>query len=428
MLAADPLADHKDRGISAAAANVVSSSRMADVVRRISLVRQKEPELTAILLCGDLTTKGCLDGYKSCLNFLRQSLLLSDQEYWQSRRLVSVPGNHDLNRSAITPGQPPEEKFVPIAQAWLSLIGSDAHLNIGPPVAIDVPASATSVVDPSIRIMALNTCFLCGEHRAFPEKLRLKLEEALALLKEEISTGDYNALMSEQIDCPAVERTHIEAVCNLIQESADESVAVVLGHHPLFAQPSPRIDGYAELLNAGFVREALLSTRRNVLYLHGHIHQEPILVVNSPVRGGNRIIHVSAPALSDGFNLIRIFFSEKTSQPLGLELVPYRFGEHLGMEERDPIALRLIGSEALWNELDDPWLTFVLSKLSSPGHVLRFSELLRQVPSSLRGDDGDAELQTCLRNALRILELLELIIINNRDKSEKLWQCRRTTV
>ena len=418
--------DHKDQGMSTATVGAVSSTRIADIARGINRIRTEEKNLVAIVLTGDLTTKGNISGYKDCLSFLHRTLQLSDMDYWQHRGLLAVPGNHDIDRSLIVNGQPLLDKFSPLSQVWADVCGSSSALTVGMPLATDL--SPVGADNPSIRFLPINTCFLCGEYRAFPERIRNEMVKALDTLKSTVPADAFEKMVSEQIDCPAAERGHVDAIAQHIRESDASSVPVVFGHHPLLAQPMPRIDGYNEMLNAGFVRETILESRKNVIYLHGHIHQDPVLTVNSPMRGAHRIIHVSAPALEDGFNLIRIYFSVETGQPLGMELIPHRFGDHLGLVKRDPIKLRLIDQTEIWNEIDQPWIEHVLTKLKSPQIVFRFNELLRSTPSPLKADLEMADQIEALSDALVILELLEIVEIVNREKPSKTWQCRRKII
>ncbi|WP_425252431.1 metallophosphoesterase family protein [Janthinobacterium sp. NFX145] len=420
------LVDHKDQGLAAATVGAVSSTRIADIARGINRIRAEEKNLVAIVLTGDLTTKGNIAGYKDCLTFLHRTLQLSDVDYWQHRGLLAVPGNHDLDRSLIVNGQPLLDKFSPLSQVWADVCGSASALTVGMPLATDL--SPIGVDNPSIRFLPINTCFLCGEFRAFPERIRNEMVKALDTLKSTVPVDVFDKMVSEQIDCPAAERGHVDAIAQYIRECDASSVPVVFGHHPLLAQPMPRIDGYNEMLNAGFVRETILESRKNVIYLHGHIHQDPLLTVNSPMRGAHRIIHISAPALEDGFNLIRIYFSTETGQPLGMELIPHRFGDHLGLVKRDAIKLRLIDQTELWNEIDQPWIEHVLAKLTSPQIVLRFNDLLKSAPNSLKVDLEVSAQVDALTDALIILELLEIIEIVNREKPSKTWQCRRKII
>lgn len=428
LIKARPLADLKDKGLSEDMISAISSSRIAEVMRGVNQVRRDEVNLVAVVLSGDLTTIGDVDGYRDCLTFLHNALQLADSSYWKDRRLLVVPGNHDISRSTIKIGQSLLTKFEPLLQQWEAIFGSREFLTVDAPVPIDLAVGNLDASSPSIRFLPLNTCLLCGEYRAFPDEIRKTVADSLDKLKTEIPHEDFEKLLSEQIDCPAVSRDHVSQLGKHVAAGAHNSISVAVGHHPLFAQPMPRLAGYSELLNAGYVRETMLETRRNVIYLHGHIHQDPVLLVTSPLKGLHRIIHISAPALEDGFNLIRIFFSSETGQPLGLELNQHRFGDHLGLIERDPIRLCLVEHDSFWNEADDPWMTYILEKLNSPKYVLRFNDLLREIPSRLKKISDSSKHKELLSDALRILELVELIEIVNRDNAVALWQCRRKAI
>lgn len=428
LLASPQLVDHKDKGISLAMVGTIGASRIGEISREINRVRQNESELVAIVLNGDLTTKGDPDGYESCLSFLHKALNVSDLKYWGDKRILAVPGNHDINRRAISIGQDLNVKFVPLQEGWAKIFGTPDCLAIETPRATDLPLVSSSSSGGSIRFLPINTCYLCGEYRAFPSKIREKMLKLLDELKSTTPPDEFELLVSEQIDCPAVHRDHVVELGQLIRENVAESISVVIGHHPLFAQPMPRIDGYNELLNAGYIRESVLQTMRDVIYLHGHIHQDPLLIVNSPVRGGHRIIHVSAPALEDGFNLVRVYFSETTNQPVSLEVIPHRFGDHFGLVRNSPIRVRLIDQEALWNEIDQPMIKHILEKLEHPATVLRFNDLVKTTPKTVSHGIPLADVEKMVSNSLKELELLELVSITNREKTSQYWQCRRKSI
>ena len=126
--------------------------------------------------------------------------------------------------------------------------------------------------------------------------------------------------------------------------------------------------------------------------------------------------------------LIKIFFSSITNQPVGMELIRYRFGDHLGLTKQDPIKIRLIDQDALWNEIDHPWTKYVLEKLESPGAILRFNDLLKSAPKNLTHGVSAQDQSISIQDALKVLELLELVDITNREKPNTLWQCRRKSI
>jgi hypothetical protein len=67
----------------------------------------------------------------------------------------------------------------------------------------------------------------------------------------------------------------------------------------------------------------LLNTKRRVLYLHGHIHDDPLETVASPLLDGGILVIISAPELVDGYNLIEIEYTS-SGLPLGCRVKAYR--------------------------------------------------------------------------------------------------------
>lgn len=90
---------------------------------------------------------------------------------------------------------------------------------------------------------------------------------------------------------------------------------------------------YTELINSGYMREKLLSLGRPILYLHGHIHDNDIEIIQSPIYEDSKIICISAPLLMPiknnknnkfGFNKIKLVFSQ-SKRPIGCEIEQFKF-------------------------------------------------------------------------------------------------------
>lgn len=78
-------------------------------------------------------------------------------------------------------------------------------------------------------------------------------------------------------------------------------------------QRMTRLAPYTELVNSGAVRASLMEAGRPILYLHGHIHTDPVEVLSVP--GGDALVCISAPAAEDGFNIIEVVFT-RSGKPL----------------------------------------------------------------------------------------------------------------
>ena len=53
---------------------------------------------SAILISGDLCTRGSIEDYKNCLAFLKKSIPTSFFSSDPFQKLFLVPGNHDIDR------------------------------------------------------------------------------------------------------------------------------------------------------------------------------------------------------------------------------------------------------------------------------------------------------------------------------------------
>lgn len=425
LLSEGPLADVKDRGLAPTKVDALVSTRVAEVTRALRDAVFASPDVRAVIHTGDLTTRGDISGYESGLRFLESALHLGDSSKWQQRRLVVVPGNHDIDRRSIDPTASADEKFSALMEAWGRLSVEPVPLSCGDPIPVRFPLSDDGHSGATLDIFPLNTCFLCGEYRAFPQAVRGAISKALESFGSDLPASQYLDMLVEQVDCPAVELAHIVTVERAIRQSASGGVPLIAGHHPIIPQALLRVDGYSELLNGGYLRETLLATKKNVIYLHGHIHEDPIHVISNQKAGPNRIVSLSAPALRDGFNVIEIAVSNASGQAIGIRIIPYRFLTHHGVGAGRPTALRLIDERDLWSEVADEWLEFLLAQLDSPSSVRRLNDLTAKIPKRLSKGLTKQELDSAIVGALLVAELLEIVEIFNREKPSTYWQCRR---
>ena len=91
LIATQPLADHKDKGMSAAMVGAVSSTRIVEISKEITRIQKEQINLVAIALTGDLTTRGDVPGYESCLKFLHKALQLSDMRTGKTGGFLLYP-------------------------------------------------------------------------------------------------------------------------------------------------------------------------------------------------------------------------------------------------------------------------------------------------------------------------------------------------
>jgi hypothetical protein len=69
-------ADYKDTAYPRNLADISLPDRLLNVARKITQLRENDSAIVGILLCGDLTSRGDLDGYRDCVGYLNSVLRL----------------------------------------------------------------------------------------------------------------------------------------------------------------------------------------------------------------------------------------------------------------------------------------------------------------------------------------------------------------
>lgn len=397
--------DLKDKGMSQKIIHSISPNKLKKVSDEVRRQLVENDSIRAVLLCGDLTSKGDIDGYKECLLYLQGVLNLQDKEFWRDRHLHIVPGNHDISRHAITPDDDIFKKFDEIKQAWLDINQAEMEPSI-------VRVSEIKDSNSMTRIFSVNSCVGCGEERYLPESIRSKLQQLLDEYSKDKGFNEAFSLVGEQLDTPVIDESHISIISESIRDLQKLSdVPVLLVHHGLLPQTTPRIQIYSELLNSGNVRFALASLDRPVIYCHGHLHNDLVEILTQPQHGSGKIIIISAPLFIDGFNLINLMFNDD-GLALGCEVIPYRL-ENGCIVEKSPIRISLLtDSNAIADNSD---LLEVLD--ATNGKNQRFSQILGSLSSDvIRVSDSLLE-----------LEWMGHLEIFNRRENPAHWQIRRVS-
>lgn len=270
-----------------------------------------------LLFMGDLAEQGDLDGYKSCVRFLAEALQLGTGRRFANLPFGIVPGNHDVDRKlAAKPGL--KAKFQPLQKALASM-GL-------PAMPVDSPIWLEVRQDPCrIDVALLNSCWGCGSKEFIPEEFRAGIVDAInAAIGGGKDSQATRAYYDRQLDTPAFSGDTVQKLIEGAATLPGGSLIVAVAHHNLLPQRQPRLAPYTELVNSGAVRSALSKLDRPVLYLHGHIHEDPVEVVHVP--GGAPLISVSAPEVPDGFNQLDVVFTP-SGLPLTCSVRPWRFDE-----------------------------------------------------------------------------------------------------
>lgn len=309
----------------------ISASPLKTVFRKV--YDALDGNISALLFMGDFSDRGNLEDYKSSARYVAEALEIGSGRKYSKVRVGIVPGNHDINRSlALEPGA--TQKFQPLNAAL--------HSNRLPDLPIEHPISFPIGTAPSqAYVHLLNSCWGCGEKEYIPERFR---DAIFSALKASLEGPDASKALSEyydrQLDTPAFSASTVQELRDTIGHSSQSQLAIVVGHHNLLPQRLPRFSPYTELVNSGALRSTLLDCRRPILYLHGHIHDDPMEIILTPA--GMPLISISAPEAIKGFNFIDIIFTH-LGLPLSCQVSPWRFDQGGVLRQMERLDIPLIG-------------------------------------------------------------------------------------
>lgn len=318
--------DVKDRQFPQKLDRILPLGIFDTILKRLFEEIEESPE--AILISGDLTSCGCMKFYEECLSFFKLRIPPFFFKNDPHQKLFIVPGNHDIDRTKFC-----EHSLDPKFQPMIKALKDQGF----PEMPFPGIKTEQFSVDSSgkVLIIAINSCMGCGEKRYLPERIRNRLFELLreSLLKEsekvyEKVKEEVRSVWYEDIDTPIFMTEDIDAAVDLIQSAEETCMPVILAHHNLLPQRRPRVAMYTELINSGYMREKLLRSNRPIIYLHGHIHDNPIEIIHSSRYKKARLICISAPLLVPnkvykkekvGFNKIKILYGYHNI-PIGCEI------------------------------------------------------------------------------------------------------------
>ncbi|MBV9293726.1 MAG: metallophosphoesterase [Frankiales bacterium] len=408
-----PMVDLKDQAFPSHLAKVVHPIRLQNVIKALLAELDEPPAETAVMICGDLTSYGLVEPYRDCVGYLVRGLSLDDTTRWSPDAIHVVPGNHDVDRDVVLPGSDDLfAKFKAFKAIW-----DDAGLPVLDPEAVRATSLASGAC--SIGLFSLNSCIGCGEWRHLPDYMAEHLRELLA--REMEAADDFSQLVLtsvfsdvwERLDTPAFVEEQVSQLVRAIQTLPMTSVPVVLAHHNLLPQSVPRIDVYTELINSGLIRSRLSTLGRTVFYLHGHIHDDPIetIVRDSPQAG--RLVCVSAPELTVGFNELLFTFT-RHDIPIGCTIRRHRLRQHGGVDVESEQRIRLIESDVH----ADPRIKTVVDAIGT--QWMSIYDLWQHLKTQ-----GDRISRPVLQDLLLEAEWSDLVVIKAATQAPRLWRVRR---
>lgn len=330
----------------------------AAIARALIAAIQKVDE-PIIAICGDLTDRGDADGYQRAVDFL--DLVFSDAKIADrisADRVHIVPGNHDIAFKR------EDQKFASYddVSRFDGIKGAVGKSTFGDILSTTFRQSKYNAGPGEIDFLSINTCRGAGATRLFDQTFgQDPLVAAFAALLPadvvesttvEVGEKSTSPDLFEVLDVPLIHPDDLIRLAETIDDSGVRSLPVVLAHHGIFPQHTPRLNPYSEMVNAGQARRTMASLTKPVVYLHGHIHVDTIEVMKFPtagnsVKNGPPLVVISAPELRHGFNRIDIEFDSQ-GRPLGLQITKYRIqpGDVNVMPESGVVRVPLSGRGA----------------------------------------------------------------------------------
>ena len=183
---------------------------------------------------------------------------------------------------------------------------------------------------------------------------------------------EFDQLLSDlkllRIDAPAVNIQQLDDLESELNDGDGTGCTVVLAHHAFLPQHRPRTQINSEPVNAGDIRDRLISAKGGTVYLHGHLHTDPVeVLVHTQI--DSAVISIGAPELHEGFNLVDLVFDE-SRRFLGVELYEYRRAD-LRITCAGPRKIHAVGPHTF---VTDPRVRFLM-RMAEPGRVTYTSRL-----------------------------------------------------
>lgn len=299
----------------------IALNKLSSSIRKIC---EEKPDF--IVFVGDYTNKGDRSGHESAIDYCLDGLLkpILDQSEIQDR-CIFVPGNHDVTRPK-NPGSDPLEKF----HQYKAVMEGRRLTNHS---AVGFSKVHTTVFGKTLAAVGINTCMGCGEFRSMPGSISSAIQGATAS-----ETPDE---LYEQLDMPFLDRLDIDGLDLELSTSPTSRTPIVVGHHNLLPQRETRVLPYGELINSGILREILTTKDYPVLYLHGHIHSDPVELIHDPSFPEGGVLSISAPLITQGLNVIDLYLDD-TLDILGVDLIPWRFSATLQLSRLRSLRIPLI--------------------------------------------------------------------------------------
>lgn len=405
------------------AAGGIRSRRVAQVLMQELRARDG---LKHLVLMGDVSNKGDLKVFQEGMEYIVKLCKgsLSDTEC--EKHISSVPGNHDIDRS-LHDDKSLDKKFLELNK----ILDSFGLQQFSLTTSLQTRTLKSGATD--VELFLLNSCYGCG---ALLNKKPVEHDELVKFLRDhaypEERPEDPAAPIAsapadrrELLDIPLIPDQMLLEVGHRVSERTKRAsnpgsyLPVLVSHHNLLPQALPRIKMYGELLNAGRVRTTIEGLNRTVLYLHGHIHDDPVEILHHPKFKQSKLIAISAPAFRRGFNIID-FYENDYNQIYAVEVSAFRVTESGGSLEAFTTPISLLEPRDIIKRLPKDDLR-VLNSIDSLD-IEHFSVCYSRFSKS-NGKGKLSELD--FKERIQRLARAGLLSIENKDLSTDSWRLSR---
>lgn len=328
-IASRPVADLKRDPFDVSQSVAPTGLRLRKIVSALS--KYSSDYFDAIAFMGDFTTgnpnrDSQMASMADCVKYLDENIVKPLLGRSRRNSAMFVPGNHDVDRTLCPSTNATRLEKLNYYRDTLVGRGLINH-STSDPSQIHLSKNLASA-----SLWGLNTCIGCGEFLSFPESVKRDFVAKLSAVLVDGATDAAQEIvesfldLTERLDAPLIEaeilhKLDTELTDRMRKES--NSIQVVVGHHNLLPQIIPRVAPFSELVNSGGLRQFLATKDLPVIYLHGHIHADPIEIVFSQERPESCVISISAPEFSDGFNVVELHFDDERT-PMGVSVLGVR--------------------------------------------------------------------------------------------------------
>lgn len=337
--------DKKDKNYSPSIiSDIQGLDNIAAVLKRLAKIGTSD-QTDAVVFMGDFTTRGATEQIPAAIEIFTNIFTKFDSSRVP---IFGVPGNHDVDKNeALKHGA--SGKFSPLQKSFKEYGWHEPPIDRSRRVQLQCAGKTLpiSLINTSIGSWSAHLLPDVLEQQFSNDRLAdVPIKQTAKLTGANDPEGDFEIQKNEKtradqlfaMDVPFISRGTTASLGRDFNENSDKDTHIIVGHHNFLPQKIPRITPYGEMLNAGMFRRYLQNTRRNIVYLHGHIHDDPIEIIGIPAfeKGSqaysqpstSKIVSISAPPIWEGFNEVA-FFLDDDSQVYLLRITKYRLDENM---------------------------------------------------------------------------------------------------